>query len=489
MSVQIDWNVVGDAELVGAAIAGDRAAFAGIYDRYADRLYDFGVGMVGASDAADCVQEAFCQAAVALPTLRDPDKLRPWLYSIVRHQALRALRARKRELTSDELPEEASTDAGPDVLAARNELAALVAQAEGGLSDRDREVLNLAYRHGLTGSELAQALDVSNESAKKMVQRLRDTVEKSLGALLVVRQVDSGYNDCPEMAAIVTGWDGEFTILLRKRVSRHIESCPNCDEERGRLVNPRALLGSSAVFLPAPYWLRERTLAQVQLAPATASGTVGAAAHGTARFATVTGRIVVWAAAFLAVPAVVLGVTVGLPALRDVQSPAIQIPQSGPTTSTSVATTTPAPESQAPPSQPNVSKPEPNPPLPPAGGPTGGNTPDTRIPDTSVPGTEPGGQAPAEAPAATAAPNATTAPSTTRSAPTTRRSASSVAPQPQRPKQPPAKHCSDGSTVTGGDSCPTPTPTPTSQAPAPPPQCPHIAVQDGPTCGRSGSGG
>jgi len=170
MSVQIDWNVAGDADLVGAAIAGDRAAFAGIYDRYADRLYDFCVGMVGASDAADCVQEAFCQAAVALSTLRDPDKLRPWLYSIVRHQALRVLRARKRELTSDELPEEPSEDAGPDVVAARNELAELVAQAEGGLTDRDRDVLNLAYRHGLTGSELAVALDVSNESAKKMVQ-------------------------------------------------------------------------------------------------------------------------------------------------------------------------------------------------------------------------------------------------------------------------------------------------------------------------------
>jgi RNA polymerase sigma factor (sigma-70 family) len=487
MSVQIDWNVAGDADLVGAAIAGDRAAFAGIYDRYADRLYDFCVGMVGASDAADCVQEAFCQAAVALSKLRDPDKLRPWLYSIVRHQALRALRARKRELTSDELPEEPSTEAGPDVLAARNELAELVAQAEGGVSDRDREVLNLAYRHGLTAAELAQALGVSNESAKKMVQRLRDTVEKSLGALLVVRQADSGHNRCPEMAAIVAGWDGQFTILLRKRVSRHIESCPNCDEERGRLVNPRALLGSSAVFVPAPYWLREHTLTQVQLAPAT--GAVGTAAHGTGRLSMVTGRVVMLAAAFVAIPAVVLGVTVGLPALRDVQNPSVQIPQTVPTLSTSAAPSTSAPESQAPPMQPNVSTPEPNPPMPPAGGPAGGTTPDTNVPDTTVPGPAPGLQAPSGAPAGTAAPHASSAPPTTRSAPTTRPSASQDAPQPQRPKQPPAKHCPDGSTVSGGDSCPTPTPTPTSQAPAPPPQCPHIAVQNGPTCGRSGSGG
>ena len=30
-----------DAELVRAATAGDRGAFAAIYDRYADRLHDF----------------------------------------------------------------------------------------------------------------------------------------------------------------------------------------------------------------------------------------------------------------------------------------------------------------------------------------------------------------------------------------------------------------------------------------------------------------
>src|SRR5215470_335038 len=322
MTVQIDWNAAADADLVGAAAAGDRAAFAGIYDRYADRLYDFCLGMVGDRDAADCVQEAFCMAAVDLPTLRDPAKLRPWLYSIARHQALRALRARKRETTSDELPEAPSPDAGPDVLAARNELTALVTQAEGGLSDRDRDVLNLAYRHGLTGAELAQALGVSNESAKKMVQRLRDTVEKSLGALLVVRQARSGHNNCPELATVVAGWDGQFTILLRKRISRHIESCPDCDYERGRLVNPRALLGAAPVLVPAPQWLRHETLSQVRLAPAATGGGATTAAHAAGHAATrlsmVTGRVVLLAATAVGVPALAWGLIVGGAAPNDV---------------------------------------------------------------------------------------------------------------------------------------------------------------------------
>jgi RNA polymerase sigma factor (sigma-70 family) len=476
MTVQIDWNAAADADLVGAAAAGDRAAFAGIYDRYADRLYDFCLGMVGDRDAADCVQEAFCMAAVDLPTLRDPAKLRPWLYAIARHQALRALRARKRETTSDELPELPSADFGPDVLAARNELAALVAQAEGGLSDRDRDVLNLAYRHGLTGAELAQALGVSNESAKKMVQRLRDTVEKSLGALLVVRQVKSGQNNCPELAAIVTGWDGQFTILLRKRISRHIESCPDCDEERGRLVHPRVLLGASAVLIPAPAWLRDQTLTQVRLAPVATSGAVASAAHAAghvaARLSMVTGRFGLLAVAVVAVPAVAWGLMAGGQAPNDVPLAPSRVDAPTSVTAPSQQPTVPAPGSSTPSPQPNVATPQQGSSIAPPPGPA--NTGDPTVGDQAL---QP---APSPAPVPTDAPLAPAVAPTTHAAPAAHPSTPPIASRPQRPSQPTVKHCPDGSSVTGDQSCPTP------QAPAGP-QCPHVAVPSNPTCGQTES--
>jgi RNA polymerase sigma factor (sigma-70 family) len=263
------WDVVSDAELACAAAAGDRAAFAGIYDRYANRLYDFCIGMVRDRDgAADCVQDVFCEAATILPQLRQPDKLRPWLYSIARHQALRRIRDRRREQPSDELPDAASGDAGPDTMAGRSELAGLIAEAAGGMSDRDRSVLELVYRHGLDGLELAAALGVSHTNANTMVQRLRQTIERSLGALLVARHARSNRNGCQELRAILHGWDGQFTILIRKRIARHIESCARCEQQRHRLVNPRALLGGVPLFMPAPAWLREHTLGHIQLVSA-----------------------------------------------------------------------------------------------------------------------------------------------------------------------------------------------------------------------------
>ena len=179
---------VPDAHLVAAALT-NPSGLAGIYDRYADRLYDFCMGMLRDRDAAaDCVQDTFTTAALRLSDLREPGKLRPWLYAIARHEALARLRDRNREHPAGELPER--TNGQPDLaaLAARTELAELVRHAAGGLPARDQTVLELHYHHGLDGPELATALGVSSTNANTMVARLRDTVERCLGSLLLARQ-------------------------------------------------------------------------------------------------------------------------------------------------------------------------------------------------------------------------------------------------------------------------------------------------------------
>ena len=69
----------------------------------------------------------------------------------------------------------------------RDELRALLTEASAGLNEREREVLDLHMRHELEGEELADALGVSVQNAYKLVQRVRDRVERSLGSLLVAR--------------------------------------------------------------------------------------------------------------------------------------------------------------------------------------------------------------------------------------------------------------------------------------------------------------
>jgi RNA polymerase sigma factor (sigma-70 family) len=250
-----------DAVLARAVAAGDMSALAGIYDRYADRLHDYCWSVLRDRDeAADAVQEVFITAARRLGQLREPEKLRAWLYAVARHEALRRIGLRRRETITEEVPELPTIDPSLDAAAQRSELATLVWDAAAGLPDRDRAVLDLHVRQGLDGQELADALGVTASHAYVLTSRLRDSVGRSLGALLVARL---GSEDCAELSRILERWDGKFTPLIRKRVARHVDSCDLCDERRRTVASPMALL-SAVPMLPAPVLLRSRVLGHIQ---------------------------------------------------------------------------------------------------------------------------------------------------------------------------------------------------------------------------------
>ena len=83
--------------MVAAIVAGDPAGLAEAYDRYAGPLYAYCCSMLREpADAADAVQDTFLIAVAKLRGLRDPGKLRPWLYPVARNECLRRLRASSR---------------------------------------------------------------------------------------------------------------------------------------------------------------------------------------------------------------------------------------------------------------------------------------------------------------------------------------------------------------------------------------------------------
>jgi RNA polymerase sigma factor (sigma-70 family) len=334
-----------DAELVAASVAGDRGAFAAIYDRYADRLHDFCWSLLRDRDeAADATQDAFLVAAERLGQLRDPERLRPWLYAVARSQALRRARARQRVAPEEEMIDRPDTAAGPERATEQADLRELVWNAAAGLSERDRALLDLHLRQGLEGAELGEALGIPAGHAYVLLSRLRDQVERSLGALLVARL---GRRDCPDLAKLLTGWDGRFSPLIRKRVARHVDDCDVCGQRRRVVASPLALL-AAVPPLPAPAALRDRVLEGLQLTgahgaeppgsqgpgsqgpgsrppgqgPGAGSGTAAAAAGGKAPISPTRRRVMTGAAA------VVLAVAVGV-ALGWEQDPAVSGPGPG----------------------------------------------------------------------------------------------------------------------------------------------------------------
>lgn len=253
-----------DGELVARVLAADRDAFAQVYDRYGNKLYDFAYSMLRQrEDAADAVADSFVLFAERLGQLRDPDRLRPWLYAIVRSECLRKLRARTKLAYGDDerLAEMPDQTHGPEEAVEQEALRRLVWDAAAGLAERDRAMLDLHLRQGLEGGELAEAMGITAANAYVMLNRLRKQVDRSLGALLVARL---GQADCPTLAEQMTGWDGGFSPLVRKRVARHVDGCTVCSARRARLVSPWSLLAAMPMFL-APPELRDRILDDVRL--------------------------------------------------------------------------------------------------------------------------------------------------------------------------------------------------------------------------------
>ena len=259
-------TLTADAQLVTAYLSGDHNALASMYDLYAPGLYDTAASMLSdRHDAADIVQDVFCIAAERLNQLRDPDRLKPWLYAVLRNEVYRRTKKRKRAIPTDfqseTVPEVVATlDPNAEGAAASfDELAELVRSAAAGLDERDRLVLELSARQGLSGADLADALGISAEQSYSLVHRMRDRIEKSLGAFTVAKM---GSHDCKELATIISGWNGEFSVLIRKRVVRHIEECSICEKTRSKYA-PLALFGAAPVIL-LPIGLREKVLAATQ---------------------------------------------------------------------------------------------------------------------------------------------------------------------------------------------------------------------------------
>jgi RNA polymerase sigma factor (sigma-70 family) len=231
-----------DREVVAAIVAGDPDGIAAAYDTYALPLHSYCLSLLHEpADAADAVQDTFLIATAKLGGLRDPGKLRPWLYAVARNECYRRLRAGQATSALDEAGE--MTAEGVDVASAveQAEVRQFVQDAIAGLNPGDRDVLELSLVQGLDGDELADTLGVSRNHAHALVSRARTQLERSLGALLVAR---TGREACTALDALLAGWDGQLTVLLRKRVSRHIEQCEICGELKRRELSPALFAGA-----------------------------------------------------------------------------------------------------------------------------------------------------------------------------------------------------------------------------------------------------
>jgi RNA polymerase sigma factor (sigma-70 family) len=165
-----------DARLVELARHGHDPAFEEMVRRYRQPLIRYCRRLLRDDRADEAVQQALVDAWDALRRGAAVRDLRPWLYRIAYHTAVRAHNApREVELTESHEVEQA------DVVTGRIELRATLA-AVAHLPGRQRDAVMLSMQ-GFAGDEVAASLGLTNSATRQLLHRARAALRAAATAV------------------------------------------------------------------------------------------------------------------------------------------------------------------------------------------------------------------------------------------------------------------------------------------------------------------
>jgi RNA polymerase sigma-70 factor (ECF subfamily) len=176
-------------DLMRRAAAGDRAAFAALYEAFAKPVMSFVYHLTfDRALAEDLTQETFLRAWRAAPSYRPMGRFSTWLFQIAKNAAFSAgARSRRRRAREEarEPSETADRAARPaDASARRDEVSSAVRDALARLSDRLRVAFTLVRLEGRSYAETAEVLGVPEGTVKSRMAAAEARLRARLGRFL-----------------------------------------------------------------------------------------------------------------------------------------------------------------------------------------------------------------------------------------------------------------------------------------------------------------
>jgi RNA polymerase sigma-70 factor (ECF subfamily) len=189
-----------DRKLIERIVAGDRAAFREIYDRYHTRAYAIALGVVkNPQDARDVVQEAFIKVHRYLQNFQGSSSFYTWLYRIVMNLSIDHIRRTKRkknvdyddriQRADDEIAGDGAIlprllEGNPGKSALRKELAVALEHALDQLPEHHRAVILLREIEGMSYEEMSETLEVPKGTIMSRLFHARRKMQQSLAEYL-----------------------------------------------------------------------------------------------------------------------------------------------------------------------------------------------------------------------------------------------------------------------------------------------------------------
>ena len=157
--------------LVKRALARDPDAFAELICAYKQDMYRVAKSYLrNDEDVADAMQDAILTCFEKLPSLREPDYFKTWLIKILINKCNDLLKAGKRYVSIENIPEEGFRDTGQENI----EFMMLMDS----LDEQYRTVLVLRYSEGFSVREIGEILGLTESAVKARLKRGRDKVKK-----------------------------------------------------------------------------------------------------------------------------------------------------------------------------------------------------------------------------------------------------------------------------------------------------------------------
>ena len=173
-----------DRELVERVAKGDRAAVRLLFMRHHARIYRFAARQTGSDMMADDIaNEVFLELWRQAPAFEGRSEVSTWLLGIARFKALSALRKRKEEWIDDDdaaaIPDTADT---PEVAVMKDDKATALRGMVNALPEEHRTVIDLAYYHAKSVTEIAEILSIPVATVKTRMFYARKKLGEALKA-------------------------------------------------------------------------------------------------------------------------------------------------------------------------------------------------------------------------------------------------------------------------------------------------------------------
>lgn len=173
-----------DRELVSRVAKGDRAAVRLLFMRHHARIYRFVARQTGSDMMADDIaNEVFLELWRQAPSFEGRSEVSTWLLGIARFKALSMLRKRK-EVAIDEDAAAAIPDGAdsPEVALMKDDKAAALRRMVNALPEEHRTVIDLAYYHAKSVTEIGEILSIPVATVKTRMFYARRKLGEALQA-------------------------------------------------------------------------------------------------------------------------------------------------------------------------------------------------------------------------------------------------------------------------------------------------------------------